>query len=397
MSKAKKVSKTRKMKMKQRLRHRKSRVIKTKSRKNRYRRTPKYKVGGGNLDSIVFRGIRNFIQENSDNVTNAENAYKALYTQFNSVAEPCFDPETTTGTFFNKKSRLRDILEKINSTASTQDTRDVGESKDYNDLNESLKKLQRKQAEETQANIENARKLQRSQQPQPQPQQQPQQQYYKVFIPDSNMVTVPPELGLFELGSFTPVTKIPYSEMPFSSKSITLEEYDDAPGTPIAIIVGIADRSPIVCNYKLSQNSGMVYHLKVDGGGINDVMRELFSSKKYECHIPTTVPNCVVIMATTEPPLRDDKKQLVNNLWSRVNCLLQRYPDFFTKIKNLKIVSPPSGGTLNNLRIKTGTGTYSYSSGTFSDGDSIIGVKVTPELNAAQNNSKGMMEMYDRF
>lgn len=414
-----KVLKTRKMKLKQRIRHRKSRVIKTKSRKNRYRRKTKYKVGGGFvLNGKYLAEIRQFLFNKE--VSKAEQEYTELYNEFAKTEDlktKYFDPKQTKG-LFGKETRLHDILTKIKSMEQTETSRKVDDLADYIKLADSLnelvtkKRAQLQMADRQAALLGPAKSWQAA--PKEQRQQQPQQQeqkYYKVFISDSNMVEVPRELMLFESGTSTPVTKIPQSQMSLSPESISQKEYDDIPGTPMTLMVGLAaqDRAQIVYKYKLSQNAGTVYYyLQTDGSegiDINQVRLNLVNSNlfhsKYECHIPTMVPNCDVIRAITEPPLRDDKKQLVTNLWSSVNCLLQKYPGFFTRInlKNLKIVSPPSGGFLTDLVIKDDKDLVikddkkSYSSGKFSDGGG-SSVKVTPELNAA-HSKKGLMALDD--
>lgn len=381
-----KVSKTRKMKMKQRLRHRKSRVIKTKSRKNRYRRTPKYKVGGGTLETNVFRAIRSFIQENRNDVENAEKEYKRLHTEFaTSVEGPWFDPDKTIG-MFGKKNRLHDILEKIKADADThQTTRDVGDAKDYVELSESLKKLQRKQAEQTQQqlNASRSRFLNEQHDNDFEGMKKKEQTFHKVFIPDSNMITVPAGLELFELGTNNKVTRIPILGSQCQVYPIDQEVYEGIVSDQITRKIG-NEVGMRIYHYKRDPVAHTIYY--VHGDGIYDVKQILMSlsSQEYECRIPKGMEfGCITRPHTIKgSPITDQQKLVVvKKLWDNANCLLQQYYDVFTRIKISKIVSPAKN-TLTKLAIREkrddklpyyNQGTFT---GNFTDGTTTVVVDV---------------------
>lgn len=381
-----KVLKTRKMKLKQRIRHRKSRVIKTKSRKNRYRRKTKYKVGGGTLDSKVFNTISGFIQSKSD-VETAETEYRRLYLLFSEKVEsPCFNPDKMTGVF-NKKNRLHDILEKIN--ADTSNTRDVGEPKDYIELSESLEKLQNTDQAIKQGKDQAARdrflKRQEQERRQQQPQvhsgfatfqQQQDQKYFKVSIDNTKMFPIPEGLQLFgPLGRI--VTKIPNNRTVSMCKheEITKEAYD--------IITEPEEHytaaGTLSYKYKRDPHNPEIYYVHHEQGNLEFIaltkLLESPYSGAYEYRMTPqdncTDPSTEALKIVIEPEVTDDKKDIIRRLWRDANCLLKRYRDIFTKV-NPKIMSP-SGKSLSYLSIAPDAGKYNQGtfSGNFKDGTTV--------------------------
>jgi hypothetical protein len=373
MSKVKKVSKTRKMKMKQRFRHRKSRVIKTKSRKNRYRRTPKYKVGGGTLDPNVFNNIRAFIENNGNTVENAENRYTTFYNGLHENAKSRYlNPAKITGTFF-KKNRLHDILEKIKAVAADQTTLDVREPEDYHLLSTSITLLYDREAKEmgsANANRAIARQIShetgilvKEQQSKMKDQGQ---MFRKVFISDSDMITIPDDLQLFELDTDTKVTgRIPKLGSKCQVVTINQQVYDSIVSDQITndIVNDLGMSSSY--HYKRDPDAHNIYY--VHGDGISEVTRILtsLSSKNYEYRM-TPQDNCTdpaALEIVTKPVTDPTKNKIIQRLWGDANCLLKRYYDIFSKV-NLNIVSPSRKYSLNSLHI--GTNTY-YEQGKFTD------------------------------
>jgi hypothetical protein len=401
MPKVKKGSKTRKIKLKQQVRrHRKSRVIRMKSRKNRYRRKTKYKVGGGKLDYVVFAKIRSFIKENGNNVANAEEAYRTLYTEFALLVEgSCFDPANTTG-MFSKKNRLRDILEKIKAVPDDQpadQTLDVGEPRDYQELFDSILKMQELQLkkkkeelkkewkkEDTRLKEANNRKILEDQQQALLASQQKkayyeQNRYHKVYIDDSNIVPNPSGLELFESGTDNTATKIPIKIPPsnnpkvswVSSRAITKDTYDGI-GTDATTKSNRdpTDGKDTTYHYKRDPHDPTAYYLHNESGnGIYSLTRELDSrsSKNYEYRIRADDPvrGCNArIYIDPKYGLKDEHVAEITQLWNYANCLLQTHTDFFTGV-NPAIVSP-SKKTLTDLVISRDRDNKPYyESGTF--------------------------------
>jgi hypothetical protein len=383
------------MKMKQRIRHRKSRVIKTKSRKNRYRRTPKYKVGGGfELTGKYLREIRMFLV--GKDVPAAEAEYRALYDEFavdDETKTKYFDPKQTKG-IFAKENRLRDILTKIKNMPSNETSRKVDDLADYMKLADALNELVTKKRAQRQAQSKAAQdKREQESVSYIRPDLESpkgQEKYYKIFIDPSKLLDIPEGLKIFESGTSNPnpVTKIPpQSVMSLSPESISKEEYAAIPGTPMTIRVGGIDGAQVYRYKRVSQNSvddlDTVYYVDREAGNghVNNILHKLFesfSSKKYEYRISGGMDlNCNSRKYTTKTvTLTSDKKQILDSLWNEANCLLKMYPKFFTSINinNLKIVSP-SGGTLTGLEILDGNTIY-YSKGTFTgifaDGTTVV-------------------------
>ena len=374
-----KVLKTRKMKMKKRIRHRKSRVIKTKSRKNRYRRKTKYKVGGATLHSEFFDNIRNFITANGDDVIKAETEYRRLHTWFSDkVGSPCFNPDKMTGTF-NKKNRLHDILEKIK--ADTNNKRDVKTPYDYEFLSKSLDKLQNteqaiRQVKDQAARgrfLEGQEKERRQQQPQVHSgfatfQQQQDQKYFKVSIDDTKIIRVD-GLQLFKTfddGSEIKVTKIPkdpkdpnlYTHLEISNEdysSVMGDESSDSAVTATDVYGNTASHT--MYNYKLDKRdpANPVYYVRGNVGLIDNLLRSHYSSGAYEYRM--TKGECTDSSTTTleiatdlKPEVDKTTKDTIQKLWTDANCLLKNHPEIFTRV-NPRIVSSSGNYSLGSLVI----------------------------------------------